>query len=82
MIPHYTVIDIELKEKLEEPRPWPGFGHDCEGDGCPNCSSALFLNPLGVPRDPCKYPSRGNIWEFPKLGVPYFGGPYNKDPTM
>ena len=21
------------------------------------------------------------IWEFPKIGVPYFGGPYNKDPT-
>ena len=19
---------------------------------------------------------------FPKLGVPYFGGPYNKDPTI
>ena len=22
------------------------------------------------------------IWEFPKLGVPYFGGPYNEDPTI
>ena len=23
-----------------------------------------------------------SIWEFPKIGVPYFGGPYNKDPTI
>ena len=22
-----------------------------------------------------------SIWEFPKIGVPYFGGPYNMDPT-
>ena len=22
------------------------------------------------------------IWEFPKIGIPYFGGPYNKDPTI
>ena len=22
------------------------------------------------------------IWEFPKKGVPYLGGPYNKDPTI
>ena len=22
------------------------------------------------------------IWEFPKIRVPYFGGPYNKDPTI
>ena len=22
------------------------------------------------------------IWEFPKMGVPHLGGPYNKDPTI
>ena len=22
------------------------------------------------------------IWDFPKIWVPYFGGPYNKDPTI
>ena len=22
------------------------------------------------------------VWEFPNIGVPYFGGPYNKDPTI
>ena len=22
------------------------------------------------------------VWEFPKIGVPLFGGPYNKDPTF
>ena len=21
-------------------------------------------------------------WEFPKIGVPHLGGPYNKDPTI
>ena len=25
--------------------------------------------------------SHRKIWEFPKIGVPYFGGPYSKDPT-
>ena len=22
------------------------------------------------------------IWGFPKIGGPFFGGPYNKDPTI
>ena len=21
-------------------------------------------------------------WDFPKIGVPYFWGPYNQDPTI
>ena len=23
-----------------------------------------------------------NTWDFPNIRVPYFGGPYNKDPTI
>ena len=22
------------------------------------------------------------IWEFPRMEVPYFGGPYNQDPAI
>ena len=32
--------------------------------------------------DDVQFPLLFNIWEFSKMGVPYSGGPYNKDPTI
>ena len=47
-----------------------------------------LLSPLplqvGALRDDCDLACRPlySIWEFPKIRVTLFGGPYNKDPTI
>ena len=50
---------------------------------CPDSGilQSLDLQPNGSVIGALIDPFKG-IWEFPKIGVPYFAGPYNKDPTI
>ena len=51
-------------------------------------SFATSAHPPSAHRRHCEDQRRGwdliyiYIWEFPKIGVPYFGSPYNKEPTI
>ena len=41
-----------------------------------------FTSPNSPPKSPGPCSGRTAGGSFRKLGVPYFGGPYNKDPTI
>ena len=57
-------------------------------DRCPDVQSDV--TPVLTHRNSAHAASCGGLrdrnplitWDFPKIGVPYFGGPFNKDPTI
>ena len=62
-----------------KPAPADPAGEVEAEDGLGSCKLGVSDN-SGYLRVPLKGSIR--VWSLRNLGVPYFGGPYNKDPTI